>query len=1066
MYIELHCHTAYSFLDGASDVDDLVHEAARIGMPALAMTDHNSLTAAIKFRDACRSYHVAPIFGAELTMDDGTHLTLLAKSATGYAHIGQALSLAYTLGGRLSPALPWERLPEFAEDVICLSGCTRGKIRKLVHEHRFADALAAARRLKDWFGGDLYVELQDDLSPHASSICRLLAHLARRIDAPCVATNDVHYAAADGMIVHDIKRCIAAGITIAEPHPTRPLNAERRIKSTLEMSALFDWIPEAIDNTERIAALCARGDILPQGELITPAYPLPDGITSSQHLREIAYLGAARRHGRITPPVRERLEDELMLLSNLGYSDFVLHAARIVDWARSQGIRVTGRGSGADSEVCYCLGLTDIDVIERNLPLARWVAPGKKPDIDIDFDARRRDDVFRWVSSTYGADKVALCCTYATYWAKGAIRDIGKTLALPPKALAWFSKHVTGFTSAGDLSAAFLKNAELKEYGAVADRFEALFDLCRRIAGHPRHLGSHSSGLVISGAPLWTVGVLTPSARGVLPIVMLDKDDVEEAGAVKLDILSLPILSVVGDAANNIRESDPDFDYDAIPREDKNVYRMLWTGANMGLFQLGSPAQANLATMLHPRDFEDLVASIGLIRPGPIKARAVQKYVSARNGYRRIEYPHPALVPILERTYGVVCFQEQVTLIIGAMMGMSDAEAEVWRKRLAKHARAGTMAQARDEFVARACRRHRDLSPKTAHLMMDELEGWSSLGFVEGHSASFALTGQKSAHLAYYHPAEYYAAILSNQPCGFYPPQSIGAEARRRGIPLRPVDINESVVASVACDDEYGGQSIRLGFSLVAGMREPDMRTLLDTRAERPFRSLLDFCLRVTIPRDAIENLILCGAFDQLHEHRRGLLWRLNETLAKAGALRAEQANTGRRLDLRFVGEQDTPVAWEIADLSDWEKMMGEWRVTGVTSSCHPFAHLRSALERQGIITAYEAMQRKAGAQVRVAGLNIRPHRPPAKSGGRHLFTTIEDESAYLQVAFYNAAIETNMATILLSPIVVLTGTIRRRGMGASLEARTAAPLPMSRTARLAAGDLLTEPPRRTSAAR
>lgn len=1042
MYVELHCHTPYSFLDGASDLESLVKRAAEFGMPALAMTDHNTLTAAVKFDAVCRSYSIRPIFGAELTLSDHSHLTLLAASREGYANISCLLTMAYASGGRLTPSLPWDQLDGHTAGIVCLTGCRRGKLSTLILDHRYDEALRMAQKLKGWFGDNLYVELQDDLTPHSGRLCRDLAMLARKIGARCVATNNVHYATADEVMLHDIKRCIALGITVGDVHADRPFNAERRLKSAGEMSALFAWCPEAVRNTMQIAELCSAEGIMPLGADVTPNYRTPNGESPSEHLRALAYEGARRRHGTITEAGRQRLDEELELLGRLGYSSFVLHAARIVRWARSQGIRVTGRGSGADSEVCYCVNLTDIDVLERNLPIARWIAPGKKPDIDIDFDDRYRDDVFRWVGQTYGPDHVAMCCTYATYWAKGALRDIGKTLALPPEALAWFTKHMDGFMSADYIRESFERSPHMRSYAALAGRFTLLFDLCGKISGHPRHIGSHSSGLVIGGMPLSALNVVTPSARGVLPIIMLDKDDVEDAGAVKLDILSLPILAVVSDAANDIRRTKPDFHYEQIPREDHETYKMLWTGNNMGTFQLGSPAQSALATQLHPRNFEDLVASIGLIRPGPIKAKAVQKYCAARNGYARIEYLHPALKPILERTYGVCCFQEQVSYIIGRMLGIDDIEAEVWRKQLTRHARLDTMHKAREEFVSRACRTHRDLTPKTAHRIMDELEGWSGLGFVEGHSASFALTGQKTAYMMRHFPAQYYASLMSNQPCGFYAPQSLASEARRRGIVIQPLDINASIAA---CVTDETATAIRTGFVLVAGMRESDSSAIIaerDTNGE--YRSLLDFCARVPLSHDLMESLILCGAFDTLHEHRRGLLWRLDETLEKALALRAEAySGAQHRLAIRFAGDGDTPVAWDIDDFTEWDKLMWEWRVLGITTSCHPFAYLREWLTERKIITCNEAMQREHGARVTIAGLNLCPHRPPSKSGGRHLFTTFEDETAYIQAAFYGKAIEDCMSTILLSPVVMARGRIKRVGNGASIEVERVKPLTM-----------------------
>jgi len=1036
MFVHLHVHTPYSFLDGASDIETLVRRAAALGMPALAITDHNSLTAAVKFDECCREFTILPIFGSELTMSDGSHLTLLSRTRTGYANICSLVSQAYVSGGRLSPSVPWEYVPLHTEGVICLTGCRKGILSRLILEHRFAEALNTAKRLKEWFGESLYVELQDDLTPHSYSLCQNLSLLARHINASVVATNNVHHATSSGMIAWDLKRCIAAGITIDDQHPDRPFNSERYLKSQREMSELFYWCPEALANTLRITELCSAEGIMPLKESITPRFAVPTGMTSAQLLRQRAYEGARGRRGTITTVVRNRIEEELTLIDTMGYSDYLLHT----DWAvrenRANGIMITGRGSGADSEICYALGFTDIDPIARNLPVARWLAVGKKPDIDLDIEDRRRDDVFRWFQSTYGADHVALCCTYATYWGRGAIRDIGKALALPSEALEWFRKHVTDFVTPSDLREDFMRSPTTRDHGDMLARYELLFDLAEQISGHPRHLGSHSSGLVIGGMPLSQLNVVSPSARGVLPILMLDKDDVETMGAVKLDILSLPILSVVIDATDDIRRSVPEFRYDKIPKEDQNVYKMLWTGSNMGLFQLGSPAQAALATQLHPSDFEHLVASIGLIRPGPIKSKAVRKYVTAKNNYAKIQYLHPTLKPILERTYGVCCFQEQVQYIISAMIGLDDTEADRWRKKLAKHARNNTLEEAREEFIRNALARHPDLSPGNAWLIGEEVISWHGLGFVEGHSASFALTAQKTAYLMYYHPAQYYAALMSNQPCGFYPSQSLAAEARRRGVRIDPIDINES---QISCTTEEDGSAMRLGFCLISGMREEDMKTIIQQRSERYYASLLDFCVRVPMPRDIVERLLLCGAFERLHENTRGLMWRLDETLTKAVALRTDTG--GLRLNLRIPGEMATPIAEEIEDIDEFEKLIWQWRISGVTASCHPFAYFREALSARGIIPIHEALQKETGERVIVAGLNIRPHRPPAKDGGRHLFTTVEDETGYGQALFYGSKIDECLAPVLLSPIVVIAAIIKRQGDGAGMEVQRVWPL-------------------------
>lgn len=1063
MFVHLHVHTPYSFLDGGSDIEALVREAASQGAPALAMTDHDNLCASVKFTTTCENYGIKPILGAEIsvTREEGRveHLTLLARNRNAYARLCTLITEAYREGGRLTPKLPWEKFCSLASsDLFCLSGCRQGRLATLVRQHRNEEAVAEARLMRDLFGPNgFFVELQDDLTPDSGRICTELAQVADAARVGIVATNNVHHARREDFVSHDVLRCIAAGSVMHKPHPLRPLNAERFLKSEAEMRQLFHWCPDALEATWHIAEQCEP--CLPRREDITPTFPVPEGHTASTYLREMTYRGARARYGELTPAITARIEHELSVITQLGYADYFLMVWDIVRWARQQGIRCTGRGSAADCCVAYCLFLTDVDVIRRNLPFARFLSPGRTPDIDIDFPSERRDEVFRHILAKYGPDHVGMVCTFYTFWARSAVRDVGKVLDLPHDAVDFLAKRLHYSVRADRIEGAFERFAELRPHRHLMDRFRLLLDLCGRIAGFPRHIGTHSSGVVISAKPLNTIAPMQPSARGLAEIWTLDKDDAEEVGAIKFDVLSLRTLSAVADAEGQIRDLNPRFRYDRLPLNDRETYAMMRTGNAVGAFQFESAAQLALAVILEPRHFEDLVASVALIRPGPIRGNVVRRFVACRNGWIRADWVHPCLVPILSKTYGCIVFQEQVNEVVAAMTGCSDVEADRFRKSLKRHAKLGTMDEARRWFVDTAHQRYPEVSVERLERLFDQIEGWSGYGFIEGHAASFSLTGYKTAYLSVHHPAEYYAALMNHQPMGFYSANTLAGEARRRGVRILPVDINESTDKCVADDPK----TIRLGFRLVSDISEGDIQAILAARRDRAFRSLLDFCARTVIPRDVLENLILCGAFDRLHEHRRGLLWCLDETLGMARAYRAcdEDARQGI-LASEDPAQIPTPIAWDIPDFTPWDKFVWTWRLTGVCAECHALAYMRDYLDRHRILRTIDVQRVRAGKRVRVAGLNIRPHRPPTRSGEPVLFAQVEDETGLLALTVVGEAIQSCTATFLTAPAIAVEGIVERRGRGVSLRVERVVPLILRDATRGAIG---AQPGKVTSAA-
>jgi len=1028
MFTHLHVHTPYSFLSGASTIEALVRQAALYGMSHLAMTDHDNLSGVVKFAEACAAFGIRPLYGAELTMADGSHLTLLARDRTGYANLCSLITIAH-VADRRTPRLPWPALSGLTSGLICLTGCRQGLVSRLVRERRYPQALAAARDLRALFGLSLYLELQIDGTPAAARVCRDLVQLGEHLGIRTVATNNVHYATPADAHIHDLLCCIKAGITVNDIDIRRPLNSDQWLKPERKMQALFAWHPEALASTERIAQQC--DDVLPRQEEITPR--LYGNATNLLRQRTAEGL---RRRGKMDAKRRERINDELDLICSLGYADYVLMIHDIVTWARSQGIRAHGRGSGADSYVLYCLGLADIDPVEWNMPFWRFLRPGKVPDIDVDFPSDRRDEVYQYIIDTYGADKVAVCCTHHTYHARGAVRDLGKALALPASALGILSTHLSPWTGADELAMAFDVMPELRPHRDAIGQFETLFDLCRRIAGFPRHLGSHSSGIVISRVPLRTVAPVIPSARGIVGIWTLDKDDSETAGAIKFDVLALRMLGAVAQAEGDIRRHEPGFSVDGIPNEDAATYELLQSGSAVGVFQFESSAQLALAPRLHPRCFADLMAAVALIRPGPVRGNVVERFVGARNGWYRTDCLHPALYDLLAQTYGCVVYQEQATEVISRMMGCSEGEADQFRKGLNRHAEQASLDAARDEFIRRAMSTHKDLRPKVAFMIWEQIAGWGGYGFVQGHAGAFAMTGYRSAYLSVHHPAEFFAGLLSHGPLGFYSANSYASEARRRSIAIRGVDINESDDACLAEDE---GQAIRLGLRLVDGLSKSDIAAILNARQRERFYSLVDLCRRVVIPRDGIENLILAGAFDAHHDgRRRGLLFGLDRAVALGLSYR--EAAGGAQGSIAFSGASlETPVT-DVEEFSAWDSYLWAWRVTGVAVECHVMSHYREILQWMRFLTAYEATQQPHGMRVRVAGVNIRPHRPPTRSGQPVLFSSIEDETGLLGLVCAGDAIATCTSVFLLSQSVMVDGVIRRQGDGASLTVIRAKP--------------------------
>ncbi|MCR4398580.1 MAG: DNA polymerase III subunit alpha, partial [Firmicutes bacterium] len=731
-------------------------------------------------------------------------------------------------------------------------------------------------------------------------------------------------------------------------------------------------------------------------------------------------------------------------------------------------------GSAADSAVAYCLGITEVDSIARGLLFERFMSieRAQKPDIDIDFDARHRDDVAGYAYEKYGADKVASVCTYNTYQARSAVRDVGKALGFSEEDTDRIAKRLP-YIHADEIRRAMSRLPELRDLGLDPAKFDCMMEVCEKIAGFPRFLGTHLGGIVISRRPITDLTPLQMAAKGVV-VAQFDKDDVEELGLIKLDLLSLRMLSAVGNSLDMInggsagsggggvpRRGDvgggrPPLEYEGIPVDDEESYRMIREGRTVGVFQLESPAQRALQGRLGADRFEDLVASVALIRPGPILGNMVEPYIARRTGLEPVRYIDSRLKPILGKTYGVVLFQEQVIQIATAVAGFTPGESDRLRRVMTHSRSKREMDEIGEVFIEKAMGNG---TPRhVAEKVFSYIVGYAGYGFCEAHAAAFATTAAKTAYLARHHPAEFFAAILSNQPMGYYPPETIAVEARRRGVRILGPCVNRSGKGFTVEDGDGSGtgvptatggsvRAIRVSLGCVRDMTGQALDRIVEARRERPFTSLEDFCRRVRAPRNVVENLVLCGAFDSIEPNRRSLLWKVSGALAAAHPLLEGREGRG---DTPARGETPAPCA-SIPDFSVAEKIAYEYRVLGIAVSGHPMAILRERLNAEGILSSADVSSGKAGTLVRVAGLPIRPHRPPTRSGRIVVFVSLEDEFGLVDVTIFENVYQECGQVIFTDPAppLIVAGRLERRGAGMSVTARRVEPLRMA----LQAGD-------------
>ena len=995
-YAELHCHTNFSFLDGASHPEELVEEAVRLGLTALAVTDHDGFYGVVRFAEAARELGLPTVFGAELSLDlpgprpgepdpGGRHLLVLARGAQGYARLAATIGRAHLRGGEKGKP-DYGELEEVAEalrdHVLVLTGCRKGPVPAALRTGGMAAAARELDRLTALFGADnVAVELTDHGDPLDGDRNDALAELAARAGLPTVATNNVHYATPSRRRLATVLAAVRARRSLDEIDGWLPAAATAHLRSGAEMAARFAAWPGAVARAAAYGAELAFDLQLVAPKL--PDYPVPPGHTEMSWLRELTMRGALERYGppEAHPAAYRQLEHELAMIDELGFPGYFLVVYDIVSFCRRNNIYCQGRGSAANSAVCYALRITNVDPVRHRLLFERFLTPERDgpPDIDVDIESDRREEVIQYVYARYGREHTAQVANVISYRPRSAVRDVARAFGFSPGQQDAWSKQIDRW---GEIAAVDVEGIP-----------EHVVAYANELQTFPRHLGIHSGGMVICDRPVIEVCPVEWARMPGRTVLQWDKDDCASVGLVKFDLLGLGMLSALHDAFDMIGST---LDLDSMSLDDPEVYDMLCRGDSVGVFQVESRAQMATLPRLKPREFYDLVVEVALIRPGPIQGGSVHPYIRRRNGLEPVEIPHPLMRNALEKTLGVPLFQEQLMQLAIDVAGFDAAEADQLRRAMGAKRSAERMARLKDRLYAGMA--ERGITGDLADDIYLKLSSFASYGFPESHAMSFAYLVYASAWLKRYYPGPFLAALLNAQPMGFYSPQSLVDDARRHGVEVRRPDINASGVKAVlesTPDTRWGsapgepphrwglgGPAVRLGLSSVRGIGADLAERIVAERAEGgPYRSMSDLARRVGLTAAHLEALATADAFACFGLSRREALW-------AAGA--AAQDRPGR-LPGMVVDTAPT-----LPGMAEVDKLVADVWATGLSPDRHPVQFIRSQLDALGAVPIARLDRIEHGRRVRVGGLVTHRQRP-ATAGGI-TFLNLEDETGMLNV--------------------------------------------------------------------
>ena len=1001
-YAELQVTTHFSFLRGASSCEELFSRAAALGIPALGIVDRHSLAGIVRAHEAARQTGVRLVIGSRLDLTDGTALLLYPMDRAGYGRLCRLLTLGKSRAGKGACDLAWEDVADWAEGLLAI----------LVPDEPDDRCARQLARLRHTFPGRCYVALTLRRRPGDVLRLHLLSELAAAHRVPTVMTNDVLYHAPERRIMQDIVTCIRKGCTIDSAGFRRERYADRFLQPPSEIARLFARHPEAVARTLEVVERCRFG--LDELQYQYPEEVVIPGLTAQQSLEQLTWSAVADRYPDGVPEkVQAVLRHELRLIDQLGYAPYFLTVHSIVRFARSRGILCQGRGSAANSAVCYVLGITSIDPERHNLLFERFVSAERRepPDIDVDFEHDRREIVIQWIYETYGRHRAALTAVVTRYRARGAVRDVGKVLGLTEDVTAALAGQIWAWSDEGvEEQHAKELNLNLKDR-----RLRLTLELAQQLMGTPRHLSQHPGGFVLTQHRLDELVPIEPAAMEDRQVIEWDKDDIDVLRIMKVDILALGMLGCMRRAFELLEEhKGMRMDLAGIPAEDPASYAMIRRADTLGVFQIESRAQMAMLPRIKPRTFYDLVIQVAIVRPGPIQGDMVHPYLRRREGLEPVDYPTPELKAVLGSTLGVPLFQEQAMRVAIECAGFTPGEADQLRRAMATFKLTGGVSKFSSKLVDGMVAR--GYSREFAEGTFKQLEGFGSYGFPESHAASFALIAYASSWMKCHHPEIFTCALLNAQPMGFYAPAQIVRDARDHGVEVRPVDVNSS---RWDCTLEPAGQgrlAVRLGLRLVRGLANAAGAGIVAAREDRPYGDVEDLWRRAGVPVAALRQLAAADGFAGMGLTRREAAWAIralrDEALPLFAAAGAAQEVVEPEVTLR--------------PMSEGREVVEDYTMTGLSLRSHPVALLRQDLRGQGIIPCADLARTRDGRRVTVSGLVLVRQRPGSANGV--LFLTLEDETGVANIVVWKKLFEQRRRIILGASMLAVKGRVQIEG--------------------------------------
>ena len=1009
MYAELQVTTHFSFLRGASSCEELFAQAAFLGIPALGIVDRHSLAGVVRAHEASKATGVRSIVGCRLDLTTGETVLVYPTDRAAYARLCRLLTLGKSRAGKGACALGWADLVAHAD----------GQIVVLVPDEPDEDCADALARLARVFGDRAHLALTLRRRPGDPLRLHQLSTLAAQHRVATIVTNDVLFHEPGRRLLQDVVTCVREHCTTDSVGFRRERHADRYLKAPEEMTRLFHAYPEALARTLELAERCRFS--LSELEYQYPNEVSEPGVTPQATLEHLTWAGAEERYPDGVPDkVVRTLRHELRLIETLGYAPYFLTVNSIVRFARSRQILCQGRGSAANSAVCFVLGITSIDPERNDLLFERFVSQERRepPDIDVDFEHDRREEVIQWIYETYGRHRAALCAVVTRYRAKGAVRDVGKALGLTEDVISALSTQIWGWSEHGVSD----EQLQALEFNTADRRLRLTLELAAQLIGTPRHLSQHPGGFVLTQNRLDELVPIEPAAMEDRAVIEWDKDDVDALKIMKVDVLGLGMLGCMRRAFEFLAaHKGVTLDLATIPAEDPRTYAMIRKADTVGVFQIESRAQMAMLPRIKPRTFYDLVIEVAIVRPGPIQGDMVHPYLRRREGLEPVEYPKPELERVLGKTLGVPLFQEQAMRVAIECAGFSPGEADQLRRAMATFKHTGGVSKFRDKLIAGMI--DRGYTEAFAERTFTQLEGFGSYGFPESHAASFALIAYASSWMKCWHPDVFLAAILNAQPMGFYAPAQLVRDARQHGVEVRPIDVNRSdwdcTVEPLPAQDRC---AVRLGLKMTRGLAAKDGAAIVSARADRPFQSVEQLWRRAKVPVAALERLADADAFrPSLRLERRQAVWAIRALRDEPLPLFAAAAARANELVPEI-----TEVAVPLRSMTAGREVVEDYGSVGLSLRQHPLAFLRPDLAAARYLDCAAANGAKDGKLVDVAGIVLMRQRPGSAKGV--LFVTLEDETGIANLIVWAKVFDENRRVILSAGMLGVRGYVQREG--------------------------------------